>query len=95
MDTDYNRFWAAVSTLADAFRHDDPQIIGNVLSMTENLRTLPTERQAVIRSDLQLLLVHLSKLPHALAAPTTMRSTGTSPFYNHVGQPTDSAPPPS
>jgi hypothetical protein len=67
MAADYNKFWRSVSVLAETFRNDDPQIVGNVLELAEHLRSLSPERQSVIRSDLQLLLAHFTKLPLALA----------------------------
>ncbi len=69
MTADYNRFWAAVAVLAETFRNDDPQIEGNMLGLAEHLRSLPSEEQAAIRVDLQLLLAHFTKLPRALATP--------------------------
>jgi hypothetical protein len=71
MATDYNKFWASVAVLAETFRNDDPQIVGNVLELAEHLRSLPPDQQSVIRQDLQLLLAHFTKLPLALATHHT------------------------
>jgi hypothetical protein len=66
MSTDYDNFWSAVSVLASTFRHDDPHFDGNIRDLSDNLRSLPPDRQAAIRNDLQLLLVHFATLPTEL-----------------------------
>ena len=69
MSADYRRFWGAIAVVAETFRADDPQILGNVRGLAEHLESLPPEQQRVIRSDLELLTVHFTKLPLYLSVP--------------------------
>jgi hypothetical protein len=69
MSADYRRFWGAIAVVAETFRADDPNILGNVRGLSQHLESLPLEQQRVIRSDLELLMVHFTKLPLYLSVP--------------------------
>ena len=69
MSADYRRFWGAIAVVAETFRADDPKLLGNVQGLSQHLESLPLEQQRVIRSDLELLMVHFTKLPLYLSVP--------------------------
>jgi hypothetical protein len=67
MDADYTRFWSAVAVLANTFRTDDPRLTGAAHNLAAHLNGLPSDQQAAIRVDLQLLIVEFPKIALSLA----------------------------
>jgi hypothetical protein len=67
-DADYHVFWAAVQTLADVCREQDPELVGRITQLAAHFRSLPEPLRVRLRLDLQLLLVQLPRLALAVSA---------------------------
>lgn len=79
---DYSRFWSALAELADTFRREDPRLTGSVRQLAAHLGGLPSEEQAVIRTDLQLVVVELSQFAVSLAVQQVERQSSCDTRYD-------------